>query len=149
MYLKEIESFTLSGISVRTSNQNEMNPATAKIGDLWGTFYSEFGKRLTENSNVYGVYTDYESDFSGRYNVYAASDIFAEYSDLSQINIVAGEYLVFSAHGEVPHVVIDLWGHIWEHFSNKDLAYERAYTTDFEHFKKPTAVDIYIAIKNK
>jgi predicted transcriptional regulator YdeE len=147
MQLKEVESFTLFGVSVRTSNQNEMAPSTAKIGDLWGEFYSQYGSNLVENSNVYGVYTDYESDFSGEYSVFAAADTLDNSEGLTAITLASGKYLVFSAQGEIPGAVITLWGHIWEYFSNGDACYERAYTTDFEHFKSATSVDIYIAIK--
>ena len=148
MDLKEITSIALSGISVRTSNQNELLlPSTAKIGDLWAEFYSQHGSKLTESSNVYGVYTNYESDFSGPYDVYAATDTLDNDETLKALTIKSGDYLVFSAQGEVPHVVIDLWGHIWEYFSNTESPYERIYTTDFEHYKSHSSVDIYISIK--
>lgn len=149
MYLKEIEAISLSGVAVRTSNQDEMTSSKAKIGDLWAQFYSQLGSQLIERSNVYGVYTQYESDFSGQYSVYAAADTIENNGDLATITIEAGSYLVFSSQGEIPQSVIALWGNIWEYFSNIDSPYERAYTTDFEHYKSPTSVDIYISIKKE
>lgn len=148
MQLKDFQSTNVLGLSVRTCNQDEMFPSKAKIGDLWAQFYSQHGCNLTENSNVYGIYTDYESDFSGPYSVYAAADTFGASDELIALTLSAGKYLVFSAQGEIPGSVIELWGHIWEHFSNGDAEYERAYTTDFEHFKSATSVDIYIAVKD-
>ena len=56
----KVNGFQLTGYSVRTSNLDEMQPETAKIGDLWAQFYSQQGSKLTERSNVYGVYTDYD-----------------------------------------------------------------------------------------
>ena len=57
--------------------------------------------------------------------------------------------IFFSAQGELPNAIIELWGHIWEYFSNEDTHYQRAYTADFEHFKSPSSFDIYIAVKEK
>jgi predicted transcriptional regulator YdeE len=148
MLLKDFQSTNVLGLSIRTSNQNEMIPSEAKIGDLWAQFYSEYGSKLTEKSNVYGVYTDYESDFSGQYSVYATADSFEHSDKLAALTLAAGKYLVFSAQGEIPSSVITLWRHIWQYFSNGEAAYERAYTTDFEHFKSATSVDIYISIKD-
>lgn len=146
----KVKAFQLTGYSVRTSNLEEMQPAAAKIGELWAQFYSQQGNKLTEQSNVYGVYTDYESDFSGQYCVYAATDTPIHDEQLSSITIASGSYFVFSAQGELPHAVIELWGYIWEYFSNdQDDIYQRAYTTDFEHFKTPSSFDIYIAVKEK
>jgi predicted transcriptional regulator YdeE len=148
MQLKNFQSTNVLGLFVRTSNQDEMMSSKAKIGDLWAQFYSEHGSKLIEKSNVYGVYTDYESDFSGRFSVYAAADTFEHSDKLTALTLVAGKYLVFSAQGEIPGSVIGLWRHIWEYFSNGETDYERAYTTDFEHFKSATSVDIYISIKD-
>lgn len=149
MQIKNIKCIPVSGVMARTSNQAEMLPSTAKIGDLWAQFYSQHGSKLTEKSNVYGVYTNYDSDFSGDYSVYATADTFEGNDSLTALTLSEGQYLVFSAEGEIPAAVIELWGHIWEYFSNGDAAFERAYTTDFEHFKSATSVDIYIAIKSK
>ncbi len=149
MQAVKIHGFTLAGYSVLTTNQDEMQPATAKIGELWTQFYSQQGKNLTEQTNVYGVYTDYESDFSGKYRVFAAADTLVTDETLTPITIDSGLYYVFSAQGELPNTVIELWGHIWEYFSNEDTDHQRAYTADFEHFKSPTSVDIYIALKEK
>jgi predicted transcriptional regulator YdeE len=149
MHLKELQSIALSGLFTRTSNQDEMSSSSARIGDLWAAFYSQQGSKLTEKSNVYGVYTDYESDFSGKYTVFAAADTFEQSDELTTVTLQSGLYAVFSAEGEIPGVVIELWGHIWEYFNNTETCYERAYTTDFEHFTSHTSVDIYIAVKNK
>ncbi|WP_085297460.1 GyrI-like domain-containing protein [Cognaticolwellia mytili] len=147
MLLKDFQSTNILGLSIRTSNQDEMIPSEAKIGDLWAQFYSEYGGKLTEKSNVYGVYTDYASDFNGQYSVYAAADTLDASDELIALTLSAGKYLVFSAQGEIPGSVIALWKHIWHYFSSGETAHERAYTTDFEHFKSATSVDIYIALK--
>lgn len=146
----QVNAFQLTGYSVRTSNLEEMQPATAKIGDLWAQFYSQQGAKLTKQSNIYGVYTDYESDFSGQYRVFSATDTPINDDQLSSLTIAPGLYYVFSTQGEVPNAIIELWGHIWEYFSNdQDARYQRAYTTDFEHYKSPSSFDIYVAVKEK
>jgi predicted transcriptional regulator YdeE len=36
--LKTIQTFSITGLKVRTKNADEQNPATARIGPLWGSF---------------------------------------------------------------------------------------------------------------
>ena len=146
MRLKEINGFTLVGYSVRTSNHNEMKPSSAKIGNLWTKFYSLQGLHLTEKSNVYGVYTDYESDVNGQYTVFAASDSLDDQS-LTALTVTPGSYLVFSAQGELPSAVIALWQDVWQYFASDSCKHQRAYTSDYEHYTSANSVDIYIAVK--
>ena len=40
MNIQHIESFEVTGFSIRTTNADEMDASTAKIGRLWGKFYS-------------------------------------------------------------------------------------------------------------
>ena len=47
----------------------------------------------------------------------------------------------------MPQVVIETWSQIWDYFSNADTGYQRAFTTNFEIYKSPTEIEIYIAIK--
>ncbi len=46
----------------------------------------------------------------------------------------------------MPDVVIQTWMSVWRYFS-EPRGHVRAYTEDFELYRGPNAVDIYIAVK--
>ena len=149
MHIQNIESFEVAGFNVRTKNSDEMNESTAKIPGLWNRFYTDIAGYLSENANVYGVYSDYESDHTGAFNVLAASDdkSACQVNGSQVLKIEAGKYLVFLGSGEMPQAVIDLWGEVWEYFESAEVKHIRAYTTDFEHYKSPSEIEIYISVK--
>ena len=105
------QAVCIAGITVRTTSAAEFNPATAKIAGLWGRFFSEglFDKlpgKLADSA-VYGVYSGYESDYMGAFDVTAGV---ASSPNHSQLMLQAGEYLVFSATGPMPQTVLQTWG---------------------------------------
>ena len=147
MEVKQLASKTFKGLKVRTCNANEMNTGTAKIADLWQAFAEKYSAKLTANSKVYGVYTNYESDVSGEFDVIACSDdLSIKAPDALSVTTTAGRYLVFTGEGEMPDAIIDLWGEIWQYFSSDDCAHTRTYTSDFEYYKSANEVEIAIAI---
>jgi len=139
---------TIKGISTRTNNANEMNPATAKIGSLHQEFDNNVSVDYQNGARVYGVYYDYETDASGEFSVLAGADkVKASKITLQEITLPAGDYLLFSGKGDMPQAVIDTWMKVWDYFSeDKQPKHKRAYTTDFEYYKNESEVDIYIAI---
>lgn len=149
MDIIKVESFEATGFSVRTKNADEMSPSMAKIGQLWDKFFKEAAPKLTENSQVYGLYTHYESDYSGEFDVIACADTLnAEMLDgATQHTVIAGNYVSFSAQGEMPQAVIDLWGEVWAYFGQDNCPYTRAYTTDFERYIGFDRVEILIAVE--
>ncbi|NAW91001.1 MULTISPECIES: GyrI-like domain-containing protein [unclassified Vibrio] len=149
MNISEINAFDATGFVVRTTNTDETNPMTAKIGNLWEKFYLNAAPELTEKSKVYGLYTNYESDFTGSFDVIACSDTLSPHllSESVKANVSSGKYVTFSATGEVPQVVIDLWHEVWSYFAFENCPHERAYTTDFEYYKSANYVEIYIAVR--
>ncbi|AEF55251.1 GyrI-like domain-containing protein [Marinomonas posidonica] len=149
MDVSVIEEMAVRGIGVRTRNVDEMQPETAKIGDLWGRFYSQLMPKLSSNAQVFGLYTHYESDHNGWFDVVACTDSLAQgdVAEVKDYSIVAGSYLVFRGSGEMPKAVIDLWGEVWRYFSSDHCAYKRAFTTDFECYKSDREIEIYIAIE--
>jgi len=146
--IQHIEGFELRGLPTRTKNADEMEPAKAKIGDLWQRFYGEAGAVLLPESKVYGVYSNYESDAMGEYDVAAAADVFAgaEIPAFESVSVKPGRYLVFDAEGEMPGAVISLWQQIWHYFNDSDCPHQRAYQSDFEYYKSESQVEIYIGI---
>lgn len=145
----EVNSFKVTGFVVRTSNADEMNPTTAKIGALWESFYQNASSQITNESKVYGLYTNYESDETGTYEVVACSNTLSTeaLANTSEFQIASGKYLKFSGKGEMPQAVIELWGEVWQYFSSNSCNEVRAYTTDFEYYKSNDEIEIYISIK--
>ncbi|EWH05809.1 hypothetical protein AT00_15330 [Pseudoalteromonas lipolytica SCSIO 04301] len=91
--VSEIKS--LSGFKVRTCNANEMSGEGAQIGHLWQRFYSEIAPELTSTSQVYGVYTHYESDVIGDFDVYACTNTPINTVETESVDLAAGHYLRF------------------------------------------------------
>lgn len=145
-----VDSFTVSGLRVRTANAAEHNPETAQIGPMWGQFFAKglaevIPGKLTESS-VYGVYSAYESDASGAFDVTAGVAVTEPSADFETIRIESGNYLVFEGRGPLPGAVIETWGRIWQHFeANPQI--ERRFATDFEAYTGPESVAIYIGLR--
>ena len=84
------------------------------MGRLWQKFYQNYAGELPEGEDIYGIYHNYESDdLAGAFDVVASwktaseqddqsdssgSKIAANMSDVVEVNIPAGKYLVFSEH---------------------------------------------------
>lgn len=146
MRLVHVEEKEVRGLAVRTKNADEMNQQTAKIGGVWQKFYETVAPNLKDGTTIFGVYYDYESDATGEFNVLAGTDAVENMAELETIKIQAGNYLLFTNQGEMPQVVIDTWSEVWNYFSSADAKQTRAYTTDFERYRGPDEIEIYIAV---
>ncbi|MCJ7841416.1 GyrI-like domain-containing protein [Lederbergia sp. NSJ-179] len=155
--IKKRAAFKVMGISVETTNENEMT-AQAKIPLLWDRFYQEgISKQIPnplDGHTVYGVYSDYATDVDGAYQM----TIGLEVGNDSQSNefvvktIPASQYLVFtSEQGPLSKIVVVLWQDIWKYCEEANI--KRSYTGDFEEYGERCAdpenaqVEIYIAIE--
>jgi len=141
----KLESKTISGLKVRTKNEAEMNPETAKIGQMWGEFFEKIAPTLEENASVYGVYTNYEADAFGEFDVIAGSDMQNE--ELETVTLHEGNYLCFEAKGEMPQAVIETWGEIWAYFSEVNCSEKRVFKSDFELYLGQDKAEIYIGVE--
>jgi len=153
--LKEIAPFRVAGISVRTTNREEASPETGRLGPLWGRFFQEgIAGRIANqvsDSQIYGVYSDYESDVNGAYTVTAGVqvELSTKTADgFTDVDVAGGEYLVFEGKGPMPQVVIDTWMAVWKNFS-QNTEFKRAYTTDFELYKGMDEVAIHISVRGQ
>jgi len=150
MRVEEIEDKLIYGITTRTKNSDEMNQKTAKIGAIWQEFDSSVEVNYKDGQRVYGVYYNYESDANGEFNVLAGYEV--SNINLDNVKIQKGKYLVFSKtfqeNNDARRVqaIIETWGEIWEYFLDEDSEYKRVYTTDFEYYKGPNEIEIYISI---
>jgi predicted transcriptional regulator YdeE len=129
-----------------------MSPETARLGALWGRFFQEgIAGQVADQvpgSPVYGVYSDYESDVNGPYTVTAGVQIAPKATggdELTHVDVVGGEYLVFEGKGPMPQVVIDTWLEVWDYFSQA-TEFKRAYTTDFELYKGTDEIAIHVSV---
>lgn len=145
----------IAGLAIRTTNAAEANPQTAKIPGVWERFMSEpWVKEMLDQIGAFGplmaVYSAYESDASGRYQLLVGRQVRSTASvpdPLQTVSIADGSYLVFQNAGALPQVVIDGWRAVWAYFSRPNVA-PRAYTFDFEIYADGGSVEIWVAVKD-
>lgn len=151
--------FSVVGIATRTTNRDEAEPSTARLSALWDRFFSHSWERRLPGSpdgdrRVFGVYSAYESDAHGAFDVTAgvalpATAAAAAQSDMGAdtvcIQVEAGDYLVFRSQGAMPQMVIDAWGSIWRYFAENPQV-RRRFGTDFEAYSGPDEVAIHIGV---
>ncbi len=140
------DAFQVAGLTARTTNREENDPATARIGALWGRFFGEqtyeSTPHRTGDSRIFGVYTAYESDAHGAFDLTVGV---AVSGGTGGVSVEAGDYLVFTGQGEMPHMVIATWQRIWQYFeTHPDIA--RRYRSDFEAYEGPDKVAIHIGV---
>lgn len=125
-----IQKFHVIGISTRTTNEN--GRAAEDLEKLWGRFWGEEIQQQIPNkvdNDIYAVYTEYETDFTGTYTVIIGSSV-KSLEDIPEgfvgITIEKAVYQKFVSKGKMPEAVVNTWMEIW---GNKDL--DRAYKADF------------------
>jgi predicted transcriptional regulator YdeE len=126
----ELDEFLVIGISVRTMNQN--GQSQKDIGELWGKFMGEnIAAKIPDktSNNIYCIYTDYESDFTGAYTTVLGcrvGSIINIPEGLIAKKILASEYRVYRSTGKLPYSVLHTWKAIW------DSDVKRKYLADFD-----------------
>ena len=146
-----VDTFTVSGLSVRTINSDEFNPEKAKLPELWGRFLSEGIVEKTPNrrldSPVFGVYSGYDSDETGFYTVTLGvmTSPVITMPEFSAVTVKTGEYLVFVGRGNMPEAVVEAWKRVWHYFEEAS-AYKRTFITDFEAYNGADEIAIHIGI---
>ena len=147
-----VKQMNVVGLEIRTTNRDEMSPATAKIPGVWGRFHQEglmerIPGRKSDCAPI-GVYSKYETDHTGPYSLLAGVETSSPDipTGMAGVTVLEGRYLVFPVHGPMPQALTKTWIAIWDYFS-KGLKYRRAYTTDFELYRGQDTVDIHIAVK--
>ncbi len=147
------KGFKIIGIAVETTNGE--GKAMTDLMELWGRFQSENLLERIPNqvsSDIFAIYTDYESDFTGKYTCILGLSV----SSLDVIpegmigrTFEAQNFKTFLAQGELPNAVVETWKEIW--YLDKEL--NRSYTYDFEVYDDrarngdQSEVSIYIATK--
>lgn len=155
----QLPEIKLVGITARTNNASEMNPAEAKIGLTSQKYFaSSVSSQIQDRVNpgkTFCVYTNYESDVNGAYTYFIGEEVssFDEVVEgLEKLTIPAHNYTKFTSEpGPMPFVCIGMWQSIWQ-MSDSDLGGKRSYISDFEVYDEralnpmSTVLDIYIGI---
>ena len=130
------------GLSTKTQNSDEFNEKTAKLPGLWQQFYAS---ELAINANIFGVYSNYDSDANGPYTVTVGVTDDSKLAEFACAKIPAGNYLVFQGTGPMPSTVVAVWKQIWNYFETEH-DYQRSFISDFEAYSGSDKVAIYIGI---
>ncbi|WP_044796593.1 GyrI-like domain-containing protein [Bacillus cereus] len=117
------------GKGIRTNNQN-----TDALLSLWEEIL-----RLNLKGDVYAVYNNYESDFTGDYDLHIGTE--EKFIDESIVIIPAGNYHVVEVDHTDPHGVFNAWVDIWK----SDI--KRAYKTDFQFHSKDGSIRIFLSVE--
>lgn len=150
MNTSKIDPIQIIGISVRTTNENEQS--AIDIPALWNRFLSNNLASSIPNSvgsDLYCIYTDYESDFTKPYTTILGCQVSAlDYipEGFTGTTIQGGNYLTFIAKGKMSdNIVFKEWQKIW----SSDLP--RTYQTDFEVYgaQDPENAEVKIFISTK
>ena len=140
-------AIAVAGLEARTTNAEEMNPATARIAGLWARFFGENVMSLTPHRDSaelrnFGVYSGYESDASGAFDITAGVAV----TQGETVVVEAGDYLVFSANGAMPQAVISAWVEVWQYFEAHPEV-KRRYRSDFEAYTSPVTAAVHIGVE--
>ena len=141
------------GIATQTSNNDSQ--AIEDLGKLWHQFFCENIMTKIPNaisSNIYSVYTDYESDFTGKYTTIIGLEV-ASLDEIPQ-GMIGREFQPqtfkkYIAKGELHEAVGKMWTEIW----NDDINLNRTYNYDYELYTDKAQnpmdaeIEIYIGVK--
>jgi predicted transcriptional regulator YdeE len=146
----DLKEKIVEGLVIRTSNEDAN--MVKDIGTLWqrffaeGTYQSIVNKR---NDKSIGLYTNYESDVAGAYDMMVCCEVLGEVPlpiGVRMRKIPSGKYAKFVIHGDVQKVVGEFWTKLW----SMDL--DRKYGCDFEEYQSGcemnnAEIHIYISLK--
>src|ERR1700722_12942059 len=127
------------GIKVRTNNNAELDPKTAKIFPIVQKYFHQSVAEKIPNrihpGTTYCAYTEYESDHNGNYTYFIGEEVdsLADIpDDLESLIIPAQSFMKFTnGPGSMPDVIKKPWEQICN-MSPKELGGKRNYLTDFE-----------------
>lgn len=124
--------------SIRTNNFDD-ELVMQKITNIWKDASWDLAKH---KDSTYGVYHEYESDYTGDYTLSVAIEGEEEPSMTIQND---EKYEIFDVNTNAEQGILKTWSEIWD--KEKEGTLQRAYTTDFEKYDPNGTVKIYIAVK--
>jgi len=143
-----LQKKTVVGLTIRTKNSDPN--MTKDIGGLWEKFYSQgiFASIPNKsNANAIGLYTNYESDATGAYDLTVCCEVDSQErlpANLDVITIPAGKYAKFVVYGGM-QAVGAFWSELWQ------MKLNRKYGCDFEEYQdcgdmEHMEISIYISL---
>lgn len=156
MINQTIQKVHIVGISTRTINTN--GQSAIDIESLWQKFWTEEIQNQIPNKiseEIYAVYTDYETDFTGEYTTVIGVPVqsLAEIPEgMTGITIEAATYHKIVSKGKMPEAIGNTWLAIW---ADQELDSRRAYTADFtvhgsKYYDGDNAeVETYLSVKEQ
>jgi predicted transcriptional regulator YdeE len=121
-----MDNFKIIGISTVTTNESMVD-----IENLWGKFWGENIADKIPNKvgdEFYAVYTDYESDYTGKYTLiigYPVTTLDNIPDGLVGQKISIGSNVKYTSKGKMPEAILKTWTEIWQ-----DTELKRAYRAD-------------------
>ena len=116
-----------------------------KIKNLWCEALKELelqDKTTLKENILYGIYTEYESNYKGDYIFFIGGDKIVSKEELI---IEEENYHIFQVENSEENGVPLTWEKIWNLERNKKL--KRAYTVDYEKYYPDGKIEIYISVK--
>lgn len=144
-----IEEKMVAGIRIRTKNSDKN--VNRDIGMLWDKFYKESIYESIpnkKNGKSIGLYTNYESDADGAYDVFVCCEV-KDSSNLPsgvQLKIIPkGKYAKFIVKGNMHKAAAEFWMKLW------NMNIDRKYSCDFEEYQESSdmnnaEIHIYISL---
>ena len=143
----------LIGLRRPHKTTNENGRSSIDCGSHWQTFEKEaVSERIPDkfDDTIYAVYFDYEADHTRPYSYFIGCRVPPESTapeGLDVLEIPAQSYQKFTAVGNMPDCVSDIWKKIWA--EDKD----RVYGFDFEVYDQRSKdwnnaeVDVFVSVK--
>ncbi len=100
------------------------------------------------DETIFSLYTHYESDHQGAYDVILSKSVKPETQTPAGMiakHIPAATYLVFPAESRAPEAIVAAWQSVYCYFDEPG-APKRAFTIDFERYSDK-GVELFIAIQ--
>jgi predicted transcriptional regulator YdeE len=147
----ELPAFAVMGPHTRTENRLEMSGEGGRIGPLWKRFMSGEAEAIAgvlDQETVFAVYSNYESDENGPYDVTLGKSVKPQQQTAAGIRIIhipAARYAVFPIAASTPESVMSAWVSVYRYFA-ASIGHHRAFTCDYERYAQAGA-QIYIAIR--
>jgi len=151
----------LVGISVRTSNEQELDKMKGNIFPcVKQYFHGGLAEKIPNRKKpgtTFCAYTDYETDYTGKYTYFIGEEVSSFDTSLPEgfqkLVIPKQQYVKFTTKpAPMPDVIVNAWNEIWK-MSAKQLGGQRGYKTDFEIYDERASdhqnivLDLYIGIQ--
>ncbi|OIQ21654.1 MAG: AraC family transcriptional regulator [Flavobacterium sp. MedPE-SWcel] len=147
-----MDDFKIIGIATETTNAN--GQSFIDLEKLWGKFWGEDIQSQIPNrvsDDIYAVYTDYESDHTGKYTTIIGLPV----STLETIpegfvgrEITVGKHEKHVTKGKMPEAIGKFWMDLWAS-GDSNRAYRADVTVHGKKYNDGDAAEVetYISIK--